>query len=78
MHRLPGRSPPGPGGALLIDAGSPPRDRDVAPDGNAAMGSGPDAVVDALLDRSHRLGSDQRNTNYAGGNASAKGTAIDP
>ncbi|WP_225810577.1 bifunctional aldolase/short-chain dehydrogenase [Streptomyces spinosus] len=34
--------------------------------------------VDALLDRSHRLGSDPRNTNYAGGNASAKGTATDP
>ncbi|MFH9084988.1 bifunctional aldolase/short-chain dehydrogenase [Streptomyces sp. NPDC017673] len=34
--------------------------------------------VDALLDRSHRLGSDPRNTNYAGGNASAKGTAADP
>ncbi|WP_030255200.1 bifunctional rhamnulose-1-phosphate aldolase/short-chain dehydrogenase [Streptomyces violens] len=34
--------------------------------------------VAALLDRSHRLGSDPRNTNYAGGNASAKGTATDP
>src|SRR4051812_33547298 len=32
----------------------------------------------ALLGRSHRLGSDPRNTNYAGGNASAKGTATDP
>ncbi|MFD6656440.1 bifunctional aldolase/short-chain dehydrogenase [Streptomyces parvus] len=32
----------------------------------------------ALLARSHRLGSDPRNTNYAGGNASAKGTAPDP
>ncbi|MFK0159657.1 bifunctional aldolase/short-chain dehydrogenase [Streptomyces sp. NPDC090499] len=32
----------------------------------------------ALLDRSHRLGADPRNTNYAGGNASAKGTAPDP
>jgi rhamnulose-1-phosphate aldolase/alcohol dehydrogenase len=31
-----------------------------------------------LLDRSHRLGADPRNTNYAGGNTSAKGTAIDP
>jgi rhamnulose-1-phosphate aldolase/alcohol dehydrogenase len=35
-------------------------------------------VVDALLARSNRLGSDPRNTNYAGGNASAKGTAADP
>ncbi|MFF4712563.1 bifunctional aldolase/short-chain dehydrogenase [Streptomyces eurythermus] len=34
--------------------------------------------VAALLSRSHRLGSDPRNTNYAGGNASAKGTATDP
>ncbi|MET8808340.1 bifunctional aldolase/short-chain dehydrogenase [Streptomyces sp. NPDC004546] len=32
----------------------------------------------ALIERSHRLGSDPRNTNYAGGNASAKGTATDP
>ncbi|MFJ4523315.1 bifunctional aldolase/short-chain dehydrogenase [Streptomyces sp. NPDC088810] len=34
--------------------------------------------VAALLTRSHRLGSDPRNTNYAGGNASAKGSATDP
>ncbi|MEV8076083.1 bifunctional aldolase/short-chain dehydrogenase [Streptomyces pseudogriseolus] len=34
--------------------------------------------VDALLSRAHRLGGDPRNTNYAGGNASAKGTATDP
>ena len=32
----------------------------------------------ALLERAHRLGSDPRNTNYAGGNASAKATATDP
>ncbi|GHI03626.1 short-chain dehydrogenase [Streptomyces cellostaticus] len=32
----------------------------------------------ALLARSHRLGADPRNTNYAGGNASAKGTDTDP
>ncbi|MBU8553249.1 MULTISPECIES: bifunctional aldolase/short-chain dehydrogenase [Streptomyces] len=40
------------------------------------MASHPEAS--ALLARSHRLGSDPRNTNYAGGNASAKGTATDP
>ena len=34
--------------------------------------------VGALLARSNRLGSDARNTNYAGGNTSAKGTGIDP
>ncbi|NUS11981.1 MAG: bifunctional aldolase/short-chain dehydrogenase [Streptomyces sp.] len=34
--------------------------------------------VAALLERSNRLGSDPRNTNYAGGNTSAKGTATDP
>ncbi|NUO41578.1 MAG: bifunctional aldolase/short-chain dehydrogenase [Streptomyces sp.] len=32
----------------------------------------------ALLARSHRLGADPRNTNYAGGNASAKGIDSDP
>jgi len=37
-----------------------------------------DLVVAELVERSNRLGSDPRNTNYAGGNASAKGTAIDP
>ncbi|HUN31120.1 MAG TPA: bifunctional aldolase/short-chain dehydrogenase [Trebonia sp.] len=35
-------------------------------------------TVAALLARSNRLGSDPRNTNYAGGNASAKGTQTDP
>ncbi|GAB3115272.1 bifunctional rhamnulose-1-phosphate aldolase/short-chain dehydrogenase [Streptomyces calidiresistens] len=34
--------------------------------------------VTELLERSHRLGADPRNTNYAGGNTSAKGTAVDP
>jgi rhamnulose-1-phosphate aldolase/alcohol dehydrogenase len=34
--------------------------------------------VAALIARSNRLGSDPRNTNYAGGNTSAKGTATDP
>ncbi|MFF3483191.1 bifunctional aldolase/short-chain dehydrogenase [Streptomyces sp. NPDC002701] len=32
----------------------------------------------ALLGRSNRLGADPRNTNYAGGNTSAKGTGTDP
>jgi len=36
------------------------------------------SVVNDLIARSNRLGSDPRNTNYAGGNASAKGTATDP
>jgi rhamnulose-1-phosphate aldolase/alcohol dehydrogenase len=35
-------------------------------------------TVKELLRRSNRLGSDPRNTNYAGGNTSAKGTAVDP
>lgn len=35
-------------------------------------------TVAALVERSNRLGSDPRNTNYAGGNTSAKGTATDP
>ena len=37
-----------------------------------------DPPVAALLERSNRLGSDPRNTNYAGGNTSAKGVGIDP
>jgi rhamnulose-1-phosphate aldolase/alcohol dehydrogenase len=35
-------------------------------------------VVDELIARSNRLGADRRNTNYAGGNASAKGEDLDP
>jgi rhamnulose-1-phosphate aldolase/alcohol dehydrogenase len=35
-------------------------------------------VVDELIARSNRLGADPRNTNYAGGNTSAKGAAVDP
>ena len=34
--------------------------------------------LEALISRSNRLGADPRNTNYAGGNTSAKGTATDP
>jgi rhamnulose-1-phosphate aldolase/alcohol dehydrogenase len=37
-----------------------------------------DAQIEELIGRSNRLGADPRNTNYAGGNTSAKGTAADP
>lgn len=35
-------------------------------------------TVEQLVQRSNSLGADPRNTNYAGGNTSAKGTDIDP
>src|SRR3954468_16734856 len=35
-------------------------------------------TVAALIARSNRLGADPRNTNYAGGNTSAKGRETDP
>ena len=35
-------------------------------------------TIDALLRRSHELSDDPRNTDYAGGNTSAKGTDTDP
>ncbi|MEE1617683.1 bifunctional aldolase/short-chain dehydrogenase [Brachybacterium sp. J153] len=35
-------------------------------------------TIDALLARSNALGSDPANTNFAGGNTSAKGTDLDP
>src|SRR6202050_669739 len=35
-------------------------------------------VVEDLIGRSHRLGADRRNTNYGGGNTSAKGLGPDP
>ena len=37
-----------------------------------------DEAVHDLVGRSRRLGADRRNTNYAGGNTSAKGSATDP
>ena len=37
-----------------------------------------DKVVKDLLERSNRLGSNPKFTNYAGGNTSAKGSATDP
>ncbi|WP_393053482.1 bifunctional aldolase/short-chain dehydrogenase [Streptomyces sp. LN549] len=36
------------------------------------------AEVAALLERAHRIGSDPRNTNYAGGNTSVKAAGTDP
>jgi len=36
------------------------------------------ATAAALIERSNRLGADPKNTNYAGGNTSAKGTETDP
>jgi rhamnulose-1-phosphate aldolase/alcohol dehydrogenase len=42
------------------------------------MTSNEASTVSALIARSNRLGSDPRNTNYAGGNTSAKGRGIDP
>ena len=38
----------------------------------------PPTAVAELLARSNRLGADRRNTNYAGGNTSAKGSVLDP
>ncbi|WP_405720166.1 bifunctional aldolase/short-chain dehydrogenase [Streptomyces sp. NBC_00046] len=42
------------------------------------MASATHAEVAALLERAHRIGSDARNTNYAGGNASVKAAGTDP
>jgi rhamnulose-1-phosphate aldolase/alcohol dehydrogenase len=42
------------------------------------MAPQPPPEVAALIERSNRLGSDPRNTNYAGGNTSAKGEVTDP
>jgi rhamnulose-1-phosphate aldolase/alcohol dehydrogenase len=42
------------------------------------MNSTENTTVNELISRSNRLGSDRRNTNYAGGNTSAKGIAVDP
>jgi rhamnulose-1-phosphate aldolase/alcohol dehydrogenase len=77
-----------PAGAAESPAGSGagPDDRSAArvpPDDRSAArippgGDGASLPVAELLERSHRLGADKRNTNYAGGNTSAKGAATDP
>jgi rhamnulose-1-phosphate aldolase/alcohol dehydrogenase len=54
---------------------SPP---EVGGSGGLEERSGSPPEIRALLDRSHRLGSDPRNTNWAGGNASVKARAEDP
>lgn len=41
-------------------------------------GTAEDAVLGELIERSNRLGSDPRNTNYGGGNTSAKAMVADP
>ena len=43
-----------------------------------AVAARTNSPVVSLIDRSNRLGSDPSNTNYAGGNTSAKGSGIDP
>lgn len=45
--------------------------------GSMTVSDAPSTPVE-LVARSNRLGADPRNTNYAGGNTSAKGTATDP
>ena len=67
IGRRSGPPPPGPSGRA-----DPMTTHVPAPTG------APGDTVAELLERSHRLGADPRNTNYAGGNTSAKGTAIDP
>ncbi len=49
-----------------------------SPDARPGAMAEPHPTIRELLDRSHRLGSDPRNTNYGGGNTSAKGWANDP
>src|SRR5687767_540092 len=51
-------------------AGAPRKDSTVSTTTNPAVAE--------LLGRSNRLGSDPANTNYAGGNTSAKGEVVDP
>jgi rhamnulose-1-phosphate aldolase/alcohol dehydrogenase len=51
---------------------------DTSQEGSSGQEGGAGPEVGDLLDRSHRLGADPRNTNFAGGNTSAKGHAVDP
>src|SRR5437764_4301042 len=74
----PTRSPPTTGPATRRRS-SPSGPAAPRPAGGAdTMTAQPPQPVAELLARSNRLGSDPRNTNYAGGNASAKGLVTDP
>src|SRR6187402_1648300 len=64
--------------ADMRSASPPTASAATRPAGVPDMAGEPNATVRELLDRSHRLGADPRNTNYAGGNTSAKGTDTDP
>ncbi|MBE0010383.1 bifunctional aldolase/short-chain dehydrogenase [Arthrobacter sp. AET 35A] len=46
--------------------------------GRVTVNSSTMSTVEDLIARSNRLGADKRNTNYAGGNTSAKGVGTDP
>ncbi len=59
-------------------AGPPAAGPSAAGPSAAGPSAGGPIVVAELLRRSNRLGADPRNTNYAGGNTSAKGLAADP
>src|SRR4029077_7491437 len=70
------RRPAGGMGRVSVEAAPP---GEAGPGiGTAATGETAMSVGAARTERSHRLGADPRTTNYAGGNTSAKGTAIDP
>ena len=47
-------------------------------EGRTGHGNTGTPEVTALLERSHRLGSDPRVTNFAGGNTSCKARELDP
>ena len=73
---------PGPDGRLrrvrLRASGSWPSGSAAPRPGGAPERAGSDVVRRRCSSASNRLGADPRNTNYAGGNTSAKGTATDP
>src|SRR5688500_6141042 len=74
-----GSAPSAPAGNRPAGGPEPESDRD-DPFGakKVTMNNGTHPEVAALLARANRLGSDPANTNYAGGNASAKGEVTDP
>ena len=71
------RSPPS-GSAASRPAGAPDPARSTRTEGSTTRGRRVATPVQDLIARSNRLGADPANTNYAGGNTSAKGTAVDP
>src|SRR5215213_7730646 len=71
-------TPRQPGNGVRRSGRRPPRIRARSRTAGTPMTVTTPTPAQELVERSNRLGADRRNTNYAGGNTSAKGAVVDP